>query len=539
MLAGILLIAVVFRFAFLGSNPPGLFRDEAEKGYTAWSLAQLGGYTELRPSDGQPVFHRAPLFIETPGSLISASYHYFAVPFVALGGLNVWTIRLPAAVAGTLTVGLCGLLALALYGNVRMALLAAALLAVSPWHVLFSRWAAQGILVPLFLSLGLWLLWWSRRGGKVWLWWPLGALALCLATYAYIPARLVVPVVTLALAVVGWPWWRRRPGPALVAAGVFLAVAMGLMIFQLTLGGERLSRLSVFTDRSLLEGLQMAARHYALHFSPLYLFTQGDPQLRHSIPGFGVLLHVEAPFFLIGQVALLCRRRREDALLLVWMVVAPIPAALTVEAPHALRSIALLPAPSIITALGVFLVADWWMGKARQQEQAPGGGAAWRRSAQQVVATLVFLAFLNVAAFAYTLFHQYPRVSGRDWQYGLQEAFDVIFSETTMRRPPPMILVSSTIHFAHYLTLAHLQVDPGLFRDQGIGALRPVVLLPSPEANLAWSQQAPPGSWMILAPGEPAPGEPELMIMYPGAYAHHRDLSDIALLLYRISPSPR
>ncbi|MFH0795411.1 MAG: hypothetical protein V2A74_15430, partial [bacterium] len=47
----ILLAALLLRVVDLGSNPPAVFRDEAEKGYTAWSLLELGGYCDFQPDE--------------------------------------------------------------------------------------------------------------------------------------------------------------------------------------------------------------------------------------------------------------------------------------------------------------------------------------------------------------------------------------------------------------------------------------------------------------------------------------------------------
>ncbi|MCX6999174.1 MAG: hypothetical protein NT106_02590, partial [Candidatus Sumerlaeota bacterium] len=66
--AGIFLILCVagfFRLWNLGKNPPALFRDEAEKGYTAYSIVRTGGYLYFSgpPDRIELRFQRLPLFI--------------------------------------------------------------------------------------------------------------------------------------------------------------------------------------------------------------------------------------------------------------------------------------------------------------------------------------------------------------------------------------------------------------------------------------------------------------------------------------------
>src|SRR5437016_3820754 len=79
-LSMIILGGALVRFCGLEHHPPGLFRDEAEKGYNAWAIATRGGAVEL--SGGAPgvppiAFHRWPWMINVNGTRTSAIYQYF------------------------------------------------------------------------------------------------------------------------------------------------------------------------------------------------------------------------------------------------------------------------------------------------------------------------------------------------------------------------------------------------------------------------------------------------------------------------------
>jgi 4-amino-4-deoxy-L-arabinose transferase-like glycosyltransferase len=96
----ILVVAGALRIPFLGSLPPGLFRDEVEKATTArelWhsarqgSIDQAGNFTVSRP---------VPFFVDAGGVKTSAIYQYLTAPVVGLFGMNPWSIRLAAALAG-------------------------------------------------------------------------------------------------------------------------------------------------------------------------------------------------------------------------------------------------------------------------------------------------------------------------------------------------------------------------------------------------------------------------------------------------------
>ncbi len=527
LMVGCIGLAALLRLMCLGTNPPALFRDEAEKGYTAWSLARTGGYTELdfTVTPPRPVFHHFPLFIQTPGSLTSAIYHYADAPFVGLLGLSEWTIRLPAALAGIATVWLCYLLALALCEDRRIAVLAAALLAVSPWHVLFSRWAAQGIFVPLFLTAGFWLLWHRGRRQRerhLWREWLPGALLLALAAYAYAPARLTVPLLALVWAACRWGDLKRFRQPAAAAGGLFGILALALIVFQLTTGSERLGYVTVAEGGGLGRWALTILRNYFSHFTPAYLFMDGDQQLRHSLPGFGIMLHIEMPFFLAGVLLALVRRRSRDWFLIAWLLIAPLPAALTRDCPHALRSIAGLPAPSLLSAIGFFWLWDSFVRRERRFAETIGKRLTpvrIRRAGQAVAA----VAALNIVALLYAMFFSYPTLSAPDWQYGVREAFALIDARTAPDdpdTPPPAIYMSAGILFAHYLALTYRQTPPEMFREHGLDALKPVQFMVSPQALPTYYRAAPSGAWFILTPIDlgylPVMAVTEAEIRYPG-----------------------
>ena len=121
----------------------------------------------------------------------------------------------------------------------RIALLSAALLAVSPWQLVFSRWAAQGILVPVFVSAGVWMFWSVKDRRQARVLWPLAALALAAGAYTYAPARLCVPLLALCVAICARRRLRDHPAPAVVSALLFAVPAVALILFQIGGGGER------------------------------------------------------------------------------------------------------------------------------------------------------------------------------------------------------------------------------------------------------------------------------------------------------------
>ena len=125
----LLALGAVLRLAALGALPFGLNQDEASAGYEAFALLRSG---IDRCGKSWPV-----LFVSW-GSGQNVLMSYLAMPFIALLGLNEWTLRLPNAISGCLTLLVFWRLARRAGGR-RVGLLALFVLAANPWHIMINR----------------------------------------------------------------------------------------------------------------------------------------------------------------------------------------------------------------------------------------------------------------------------------------------------------------------------------------------------------------------------------------------------------------
>jgi len=472
-LLAILALAAFLRFWHLGSVPPGLFRDEVEKGWTAYEIWHTGrqGWIDL---DGEFRVSRAlPVFVDAVGVKTSAIYQYLSAPVVGVFGLGPFTVRFAAALCGTLTVLATFALGRAVESGAHAAwcgrpapspsapglfpLAAAAFVAASPVHVLFSRWAQQGVTVPLLATLGVGLVLATVASAKhARALAAVAGLLLGAAFYAYDPARLVVPVLLLALAVE-----MRAPLPRLAkaywpAALLFFAVAVPVLAYATTQGDARFRRVSVFADRSVAEGLALAATNYARHFDPRFLLLHGDANPRHGMPFAGVVSWAEAPFLLAGIASLAMRRRWPGTVLFGgWLLAAPMAAAFTNDGvPHALRSILLWPVVHLVSARGVVLLAEATSRRTAAIACVAGAGAS------------AILAFVGLETRV--------RRDAASWNYGVLEALE------TMDRANPghANALSVEVGYAHYFALFHERPDPAAWHEQGPAVLRTTILPP-------------------------------------------------------------
>ena len=148
-LLAITAVAAALRLWDLTHAPPGLNQDEAIGSWISWCLLKTG-----HDMTGQswPVFYSHGI-----GDYPSTLFLYLAMPFQALGGLNVWTARLPSAVSGVLCIPLVAYVGTRLFGR-GAALVAAALLALNPWHLFLSRFGTGASHCSLFALLAVALL---------------------------------------------------------------------------------------------------------------------------------------------------------------------------------------------------------------------------------------------------------------------------------------------------------------------------------------------------------------------------------------------
>lgn len=132
---------VAMRLLHFGTIPPGLNQDEASVGYDAWSLAHFG-------TDGNG--NSWPVHLVSWGSGGNASYAYMAAPFVAFG-LSPLTIRLPMLFSSLATLPLVWFATRHLFDE-KAAWGGTTAVALSPWHIMLSRWGLDcNALLFLFL----------------------------------------------------------------------------------------------------------------------------------------------------------------------------------------------------------------------------------------------------------------------------------------------------------------------------------------------------------------------------------------------------
>ena len=398
ILIGILVLAAGLRAWNIGGNPPELFEDELSGVVSAWSIA----------TTGHDVDRTVLPFLATRLELKQPMYFFATVPFQALFGDDATVVRIPAVLFGVLTTLLVVWLLLVLRLGSRVALFGGALFAISPWAIHYARAAWEPASYLPFAVAGIGLLWIGlrdhRRGPTIG-----AAVVFAFGAYTYHPALLMAVVMPLTIVAILRRDLRRSDlAHLVVGAGLALVI---LIPYGLALSDplflSRTARLSVFHDGVTPEALQLAWSNYWAQWSPAYLFGGTAPNPRIN-PGLLVDLWT-IPFLVAGLDRLAHRRRREDLLLLAWLVLGALPAALTDDrtTPHAARGLLVLPALVAITAIGLDRGLSWL--------DRVAGDRPWK---VVPIVAVVALAIAGTVSFYRTYQGPYIERSADWWGYG-------------------------------------------------------------------------------------------------------------------------
>ena len=152
----ILILAFLVRFIDL-AHTPALNPDEAALGYNAYSLIQTG-------KDEHGISW--PLHFKSFGDYKPGGYVYLTIPFIKLLGLNPLSVRLPNLILSLLTILFLYKLVLILYKSETLSLYSSIVLAISPWHIHFSRGAWESQTALSFIVIGSYYFFKSIKSSK-------------------------------------------------------------------------------------------------------------------------------------------------------------------------------------------------------------------------------------------------------------------------------------------------------------------------------------------------------------------------------------
>lgn len=481
----IVILASTLRLWHLGSVPISLDWDEAALGYNAYSILHTG-----KDEFGKTL----PVILQSFNDYKPALYAYLIAPLIPLFGLSEVAVRLPSALLGILTVLVTFFLVKELFADfkfqnkhigMQIALLSSFLLAISPWHIQFSRVAFESNIGMALNVLGSFLFLKALKKPPLLI---LSAVVFALNLHVYQSEKVFTPLFVFLLTAIFY-----KKVFSLPRKYIAIAVACGLLIisplFLYTLTNKevfsRAQGVSFLSDKTPLlrdtvekltkdrenndiVGLVFDNRRivyfktffsgYLSHFDLNWLFLKGDFTInRHHAPDMGLLYLVELPFLIIGIYMLLFGEvnKKTKYFILLWLLLAPIPASISTGVPHAVRTLNFLPTFQIFVAIGIFIS---YLFISKKINEKP-------------LRVFIYCFFASIAIFNFTYylnqyFVQQNFFYASDWQYGYKEL--VAFIKPRMSQYQKIIVSSNgSFNQSYIFFLFHMQYDPKKYLESG------------------------------------------------------------------------
>lgn len=351
----LLLIAICVLFLFtrfyqISSVPPSVYWDEASIGYNAYSILNTG---KDEWGKSFPVHFRAfgefklPVFI------------YSAVLPIWVFGLNEFSLRFTSVIFSFVCLIGLFLLTNKIFKNKKVALLSVFFLTISPGIFIFSRtgYEATAGLAFYILAIYFFILSKERKYFSI-----LSIIFFVITMYSYNSYRIITPLTLLPLFINQIISDRKKVKNLY---GYFLSLiilVIGLVpIYRFFASPESFSRFQAVGitnySKNIMDLLSTFILNLLSHFNWNFLFLNGDINPRSQQPGFGQLYILDLIFLVLGALTLF-KSFKKNIFIFYILFISLIPSALTTEAPHALRTLSVVPFLSIISAVGIIYLTN-------------------------------------------------------------------------------------------------------------------------------------------------------------------------------------
>lgn len=445
-----LFLGFLLRIAFINSSPPSLYGDELTITLDAYSLLktghdQLGNFLPLT----------FPMGAGRP-----AGYVYFSVPFMALFGPTALGVRALSVLSGVGIIFLLYLLCRRLFSE-KLALLAAALTAISPWDISLSRGGFEAHFALFLALLGAYLFLKAKEKPIFYL---LSAVSFGLTLHTYPTYKITLPLFLILLV------WFVKPAKKQLFGGLIILIFLAAISFSQTfVGGSetRFFSINVFSQDKLnseieqkinmersvtqlpaplaryfhnkpVEYAKVLGENYLQNFSADFLFIHGDRNPRHNMATIGEFYFAEVILILIGLLSFWKSHRKIMSYIIFWIILSPLATAIIGD-PHALRSALIFPPLEILSALGLLTFFDQ------------------KNKLALVVISLLF--FIQFAFFLQKLYFLAPKEYSNFWAYTAKLASEKAQQD---KNKFDYIFLSDKIDSIEFAYPVYAKIDPAV-----------------------------------------------------------------------------
>lgn len=480
----IVVLAGGIRFYQLDTIPVSLYWDEVAIGYNAYAIAETG-----RDEHGEIM----PMLFTSFHDFKSPGYIYLTSIFVKLFGLNELSVRFGSALLGTATVFLSYFLVLALFSLLdiskkqtdiftkklyshrkELGILTTFLLAISPWHIQFSRAGFEANAGLFMIVLGSVFLF--KNIPKVTITFFISAACFALSFYFYRSLYIFTPLFLLGNSILFRKELYQNLRNKYLYGGAILFFAIVIPFIPSILSKEGMKRAQetsiksviyeeqnqaaitrqklgdplwarILYDRRLVS-VKKVVENYAIHLSPKFLFLEGDTNARHRTITFGEMYLWEMPFLLLGIVLLFRFSPKVRNVVILWILAAPVAASFSIPTPHALRTLTMLPMPQLLVAMGILFISSHLK-------------KTWMQYVYYIILFTIITFFFVRYAYLYTVtVHEVSR----EWGDGYRQLTEYVFQRESKY---DKIIISGHYWQPYIYFLFYKKYDPNLYVQNG------------------------------------------------------------------------
>lgn len=458
----IVVLGFLIRIYNINLLPSTLNPDEAALGYNAFSILKTG-------ADEHGVM--LPLALQSFGDWKLPVYSYLDAISMLILDVNKLSVRLPSILAGTIAIILLYFIALKIFKNKILAFLSSLFLAINPWSIFFSRGAYEvNVATTIFLGGFLALLFFFSKKKNYLL--VLAFLLFGITMFTQHNYIIFSPLFTLTTLIIQ----RRKYS---LNKGFLLSVVLFILIIFVSLfslsqgGGQKTSNLNVFNDKEVIynradklrgdssngvkifekvlynkysAGMYQLTLNYLNAYSPNVLFDKGGERLTHNIGDMGYFYVFDAVLFLLGLGFLLFKKKKDQLLILLsWVILAPIPSAITKEHTGT-RLFTMVPPMIMVISYGFYCTVTLLKGKKLQ------------------IATLFLMSFFVLIGFLYFVNYYFVHFNTqriRFWKYGYEDAVKI-----SQNHKDYGVVMRGPENFPYIYFLLYNKYDPIRFRRE-------------------------------------------------------------------------
>lgn len=373
ILISIVFLGVFLRLIRLGQLPAIMHRDELAIAYNAYSILET-----QRDEWGQawPIVFKSFGDYKLPGLI------YSTILGIRIFGLNPFGSRVVTAVLASLAIPIMFLFTNRLFKSRLTALLSTIFLTFSFWHISSSRNIYEPIVVlPLTIASYLTLFQAVKKQQFLWI----SLLLFAISIWFYHTPLFIYPLIFILWFFYNQKQFSKKVKKNWILVFVSIVILAGLNIFALAQVNQSRSGTTIFMSQELKDLHQTEMHKFWVAGVPLYsplvlierffqisyyfvqgyfkgissdfLFFTGGNNYWHNLKtiGFGNLNPVLLPFVILGLIRLIKNRQKpENYFLLVLLILAPIPNAMTVDAPNINRLMDFHYLLLVVAALGFY-----------------------------------------------------------------------------------------------------------------------------------------------------------------------------------------